>query len=116
MGGNTNRREADMATQITEGKHHLSGDWTISEVTSKIDDLSDSLKELTAKQGETLHVDCSKIGSVDMSGLQLLHVWLQCARMRGIRTQLINLPECMRQTIQRLGLQQAFTDNYPDAA
>ena len=51
-----------------------------------------------------------------MSGLQLLHVWMELVKMRGVETELLNMPEGMQQTIGRLGLGQSFTDNYPGAA
>jgi len=105
-----------METQTTEHEHHLSGDWTIAGVVTQVDALSNSLEKLSGGKNRRLHVDCAKIDCIDMSGLQLLHVWMQCANMRGVQTQLINLPEAMKQIIQRLGLNQSFTDNYPDVA
>jgi anti-anti-sigma regulatory factor len=104
-----------MEAHKIEHKHALSGDWTIAGVINQVDALSDSLKGFVGVQDKQLHVDCAEIHTIDMSGLQLLHVWMQCAKMRGIRTRLINLPETMQQIIQRLGLDQAFTDNYQDA-
>ena len=105
-----------MSKRTTEHEHQLSGDWTISGVVTQVDALSTSLEKLAGAKNKKLHVDCAKINCIDMSGLQLLHVWLQCAKMRGVRTQLVNLPTSMQQIIQRLGLNQSFTDNYPDAA
>lgn len=105
-----------MSTQTTESEHQLSGDWTITGVVTQIDVLADSLEMLSSNQTGRLQVDCGRIHNIDMSGLQLLHVWIECAKMRGIRAQLINLPERMQQTIQRLGLNQSFTDNYLDVA
>ncbi len=105
-----------METQTTEHEHHLSGDWTIAGVITQVEALSHSLEKLSDHQNKRLNVDCAKIDCIDMSGLQLLHVWIQCANMRGVQTQLINLPEAMQQIIQRLGLNQSFTDNYPGAA
>jgi len=36
-----------------------------------------------------------------MSGLQLLHVWIECARMRGVEAKLINLPERLKHELGR---------------
>lgn len=105
-----------MATRTTDGNHHLSGDWTISGVVSQIDSLSQSLQKLASARNKRIHIDCEHIESIDMSGLQLLHVWMELVRMRGMETQLHNLPDGMRQTIKRLGLGHSFTDNYPDVA
>ncbi len=103
-----------METQTTEHEYHLSGDWTITGVVSQVDSLSNSLDKLSYAQNTRLFVDCTKIDCIDMSGLQLLHVWMQCANIRGVQAQLINLPEEMKEFIQRLGLNQCFTDNYLD--
>lgn len=105
-----------METQTTEHEHHLSGDWTIGGVVAQVEALRHSLEKLSGRQNTHLQVDCAKIDCIDMSGLQLLHVWLQCANIRGVQAQLINLPEEMQQIIQRLGLNQSFTDNYPGPA
>lgn len=105
-----------MATETSEPKHQLTGDWTIAGVVTQVDALSESLQKLSSEQHKQLHVDCACINNIDMSGLQLLHVWLQCAKMRGIRTRLINLPDDMQRAIRNLGLHQAFSDSYPDSA
>jgi anti-anti-sigma regulatory factor len=47
-----------------------------------------------------------------MSGLQLLHAWMQCVSLRGVKPELINLPEGMQQTIKQLGLEKSFSDFY----
>ena len=73
-------------------------------------------KKYLQTEERSLNIDCKQIDTIDMSGLQLLHVWVQCVRARGVKTQLINLSESMQQTIRRLGLGQCFTDNYPDSA
>lgn len=105
-----------MATKTTDSKHHLSGDWTISGVVNQVDLLSQSLEKLALTRKKRLCIDCGNIDSIDMSGLQLLHVWMELVKMRGVETKLLNLPDDMQHTIQRLGLGQSFTDNYPDAA
>ena len=102
--------------RTTDPKHQLSGDWTISGVVSQMDSLSCSLQKLASTRKKRIHIDCTHIDSIDISGLQLLHVWMHCARMRGVHAQLINLSDDMQQTIRRLGLTNSFTDNYPDAA
>jgi len=105
-----------MAKRTTDTKHQLSGDWTIAGVVSQVDSLSHSLDNMTSARKKSLHVDCGQIEAIDMSGLQLIHIWLQCAKIRGLQTHLVNLPDDMQLAIQRLGLQQCFADTYPDVA
>jgi len=63
----------------------LQGELTQSGVTdSCIESLTDSLQQL-ASRGETkMRIDCNRIGKADLSGLRLLYVWMQCARLRGV--------------------------------
>lgn len=103
-----------MAKRISGSKHQLSGDWTISGVVDQVGLLSKSLQRLASAQKKCVCIDCGRIDSIDMSGLQLLHVWMECAKMCGVKAQLVNLPDSMQQTIQRLGLGCCFTNNYPD--
>lgn len=105
-----------MTTQTADSRHQLSGDWTISGVVNQVNLLSKSLEKLVSASKKRIHVDCGRIDSIDMSGLQLLHVWMELVKMRGIETELLNMPDGMRQTIKRLGLGHSFTDNYPGAA
>ena len=102
-----------MATRTTECNHQLSGDWTISGVVSQVNSLSQSLQKLESARNKRIHIDCGRIESIDMSGLQLLHVWMELVKMHGVKTELVNLPDSMQQSINRLGLSQSFTDNYP---
>jgi len=101
-----------MSKRTTDTRHQLSGDWTISGVVKQVDSLSTTLQNLESCGNKKLHVDCRNINSIDMSGLQLLHVWMECARMRGLEPQLINLPVDIHHKIQHLGLGQYFSDSY----
>jgi anti-anti-sigma regulatory factor len=103
-----------MKSRTTETMQPLSGDWTISGVENQVDSLSRSLLALASARNKKVHVDCGGIDTIDMSGLQLLHVWLECASARGIQAKLVNLPDDMYQTIKRLGLGHCFPDSYPD--
>ena len=90
-----------MALQTTESILNLSGDWTISGVVGQLDLLSSSLNALASAGKNRVHIDCGKIHAIDMSGLQLLHAWLDLVEMRGINTELINLPEHRHQNSHR---------------
>lgn len=93
----------------------LSGHWNTSGVVLQIESLS-TLNQLESGLEKLSSVDCSGISSIDMSGLQLLHVWLQCVRLRGGKPELTNLPQSMRQIIKQAGLQNCFADFYADSA
>ena len=101
-----------MSLQSAVNKHILSGDWSISGVVKQVDSLSHSLQKLESGPNKKLHVDCGNINSIDMNGLQLLHVWIECARMRGMEVQLVNLPDSMYKTIQQLGAGQCFKNSH----
>ena len=105
-----------MSTRTTDSKHQLTGDWTVSGVVGQCKVLSRSLQGLDSGRKKRIRIDCGKISSIDMSGLQLLHVWMELVKMRGVEAELLNLPNDMQRTIERLGLGQSFTDNYPGSA
>ena len=93
----------------------LSGRWDSSGVVMQIEALS-SLHQLAFAMEKHCRIDCSEISNVDMTGLQLLHAWLQCISFHGVNHELINLPEGMQQTIKRMGLENSFSGFYSDAA
>ena len=93
----------------------LSGHWNISGVIHQIESLS-ALPKLESGLDKPVKIDCSEISSVDMSGLQLLHVWIQCLCLRGITPVLINLTVAMQRTIRHLGIEKCFSDFSADIA
>lgn len=103
----------------TEGTvAHLQGDLTHSGVTDNIiNSLSVSLQQVASGGEKNFSIDCRKIGTADISGLQLLYVWMQCARFRGVEPALVNLSGSLRQAIQRMGFEHCFTcfGTQPDA-
>lgn len=115
-GGLTGFTGGTMQNSIIGNKFRLSGNWTISGVESQLDSLSHSLIKLDSTSKELVQVDCEQINAIDMSGVQLIHVWMECASERGIHMKLINLPDIMQQTMQQLGFGKCLTDNYPEAA
>ena len=59
---------------------HLHGDLTHSGVTYNIvTTLAASLEKLGSGGEKSFHLECGKVLSADVSGLQLLYVWIQCA-------------------------------------
>lgn len=97
----------------TEGTvAHLKGDLTHSGVTRNIiNSLSAALQQIAAGGEKYFRIDCTRIRTADISGLQLLYVWMQCARFRGVETELVNLPRRLRQSMQTLGFGNSFTGN-----
>lgn len=88
---------------------HLQGDLTYFGMThSCIDSLADSLLQIESGGEKNVRIDCGGIRAADMSGLQLLYVWMQCARFRGVEPELINLSDSLRKDMQRTGLGHFF--------
>ena len=82
---------------------NLKGDLTLSGMTrNNIDSLSDSLQQLESRHGKNVQIDCRKVRSCDICGIQLLDVWMQCARFMGIETKLVNLPDSMQQAMKEV--------------
>jgi ABC-type transporter Mla MlaB component len=100
-------------TFFTEGTvAHLQGDLTHSGVTHNIiNSLAVSLQKITSRSEKNIRIDCGRISSADISGLQLLYVWMQCARFRGVEPELINLTDCLQNAMQKLGIGHFFTGN-----
>lgn len=91
---------------------YLRGDLTQSGVTQSIvKSLAASLQKTESKHEKIIRIDCKKIRTVDNCGLQLLYVWMQCAKLRGVESELVNLPDSMQQTMRIMGLEQGFTGN-----
>jgi ABC-type transporter Mla MlaB component len=87
----------------------LQGNLTGSGVTgSCIDSLTDSLQQIQTDGAKKIRIDCGRVLSVDMGGLRLLYVWMQCARFRGIELELVNLSDCLMQVMHKFGLRHCF--------
>ncbi|MBI2353749.1 MAG: STAS domain-containing protein [Deltaproteobacteria bacterium] len=86
---------------------HLLGDWTIVGVVQQAALLTE-LQFLRASPGATVVIDCSGIDGIDLSGFQLLYVWLHCIQLSGVRPKLVNMPDWMRDAQERLGIMQVF--------
>ncbi|MDD2899295.1 MAG: STAS domain-containing protein [Desulfuromonadaceae bacterium] len=88
---------------------HLHGDLNLSGVTNTIiNSLAISLQKLGSASEKTFHIDCGKVRSADYSGLQLLYVWMQCAKFRGVEASLVNLPDRLQLDIEMMGLGDCF--------
>ncbi len=82
-----------MGVRVEGAEVMLTGDWNIAGMIGQIDILSETLQQMDAGGHKVLRVDCKELNSLDCHGLQILKIWLQCARYRGMEPQLRNLPE-----------------------
>lgn len=103
-----------MMLSMTGAEAHLEGDWTLTGVTRNIGALALSLQQLKPER-KKLRIDCGRMKEADISGLQLLKVWMQCARLRGVEPILFNVPEKLKHIMQAL-MMPFFTDICPDPA
>jgi anti-anti-sigma regulatory factor len=102
-----------MKTASSEIEHHLSGNWTITGVVAQLQSLSGYLQHLVSAGKKLLHIDCGSIDAIDLSGLQLLHVWMELVHLNGVKTHLVNLSDAMQTTIRQFGLGQCFPEFCP---
>lgn len=82
---------------------YLEGNWTFTGVKHGIiDALSAALQKVDAGEKRALHIDCRYVTAIDTVGLQLLYGWMECARLRGLETELVNLPNMLSQPLYSL--------------
>jgi ABC-type transporter Mla MlaB component len=87
---------------------HLIGDWTFTGVAQQVVRLTELQFCGVHSPGATVVIDCSGIEGIDLNGFQLLYVWLHCIHMRGLRPELVNLPDWMCDAQERLGITRVF--------
>jgi anti-anti-sigma factor len=88
---------------------YLKGDLTHIGVTRNIiNSLAVSLHKTESGAGKNIRIDCTKVRSADTSGLQLLYVWMQCARFRGVETVLVNMSDSLKRIMRKRGLRHCF--------
>lgn len=104
-----------MTISMTGTEASLEGDWTLAGVALNIDSLALSLQQIEPGRDKNFRVDCAHIKDVDISGLQLLNVWIQCVRFRGVEPMLVNVPKKLRYAMQVL-VGDCFMDTCPETA
>ena len=102
-----------MTIRMAGKEAHLEGDWTLSGAALNMDSLAHSLQQIRSGKEMKLRIDCRQVVKADASGLQILHVWLECARMRGVEPTLVNVPERLRQVMQGI-IGQCYKCTYVD--
>lgn len=103
-----------MTICMTGTEARLEGDWTLTGVTRNIESLALSLQQLDPENKKNLRVDCGQMQEADISGLQLLNVWIQCVKFRGVEPILVNVPQRLQHAMHIL-VGHCFY-RYPDAA
>jgi anti-anti-sigma regulatory factor len=97
---------------------YLQGDLTHSGATRNIiNSLAVTLNQVTSGSEKNIRIDCTKIRAADISGLQLLYVWMQCARFSGVEPELVNISDSLQHTLLKTGLGHCFAGNgtHPEA-
>lgn len=103
--------------RISHGVVHLHGNLTHIGVTNNIvKALAVSLQQTEAAGEKNIRIDFGKVRSADTSGLQLLYVWMQCARFRGVEPVLTNLSGTLQQTMRSMGFENYISGSGIQAA
>ena len=97
-----------MHYQASNVSARLQGDWTIEGAVRQIDPLME-LSNFWDQANAVVDIDCSGIAKIDLCGFQLLYTWLHCLNIRGVRLNLVNLPQTVVDTQKRLGLTRLFS-------
>jgi len=88
---------------------HLKGDLTqFGVIYNIINSLAVSLQKVVTGGDKKIRIDCQMISKADIKGLQMLNVWMQSARSRGVEPELINLSRSLRQAMKRMGFDYCF--------
>jgi anti-anti-sigma regulatory factor len=106
--------EAAMTVRMVGTVVHLEGDWTMSGVADNLGSLVLTLNQLESEGEKNIQINCEQIEETDTSGLQLLYVWVECARLRGIEPKLANVTDRMKRAIREFGFSQNFSDRYSE--
>lgn len=100
-----------MAIHMTGTEALLDWNWTFAAVTEQIDKLIISLEQLEVEKGKKVQIDCGLVSEADASGLQLLMIWLECARMRGVEPVLVNISVRLQQIMKFHNFWQYLAEN-----
>lgn len=93
---------------------YLEGDWTMTSAADNIDSVMHFLNQIAAEGKSSFLINCGHIEETDTSGLQILNVWVECARLRGIEPKLVDVTDGMLRAINEFGFSHLFSDVYPE--
>lgn len=94
----------------------LCGNWSITGVSEQLRFLKDQLQSMSSPNaadapnpGESdPEIDVHDVEQIDLSGYQLLAIWLRHVKMLGFSPVLVNVPETFRQDIRYFGFGAEF--------
>ena len=92
-----------MSVRMAGTVAHLEGDWTMTGVADNIDSVLLSLNQLESRGEKSFQINCGQVVETDTCGMQLLNVWVECARLRGIEPKLVNVTDAMQRALRELG-------------
>lgn len=93
-----------MEIKLSGETAYMTGNWTLTGVTQdKIKSLAAALPQIESSNIRKLRVDCQRLSAIDSNGRQLLEVWLQCVRFRGVEPELVNSPPELRPYLKKTG-------------
>lgn len=91
-----------MEIKLSGETAYMTGNWTLTGVTQdKIKSLAATLPQIESSNIRKLRVDCQRLSAIDSNGRQLLEVWLQCVRFRGVEPELLNSPPELRPYLKK---------------
>ena len=94
-----------MKMHISDDVASLQGDWTYAGVTQDaIESLAVALQQIEHGSRGRISIDCREMSAVDIFGQQMLSVWMQCANLRGVESELVNPPSKLLHAFESLGL------------
>lgn len=103
-----------MSVRVAGTVAHLEGDWTMTGVADNIESMIRSLNQIESEGRSSFWINCGQVEETDTTGLQLLHVLVESARLRGIEPKLVNVTDGMLRSINEFGFSHLFFDIYPD--
>jgi len=99
-----------MRINMSGATAHLEGDWTLAGVTqNNINSLAVALEQIKPNKSRKLQIDCRNVITFDKTGQELLNVWVQCAKNRGVEPELIIPPNNFRYSFKSLGFRCRYT-------
>lgn len=88
---------------------HLVGDWSVSGVTQhNLETLSAALQRIEPTGARRLQIDCRRMHALDATGQQILKVWVQCVKLRGVEPELVIPTNNLQQSFRNLGVRCRF--------
>lgn len=95
--------------RLPEEEIQLSGDWSIFSIAEKMPLLMEKLRALSGESRRSPIIDLAAVESIDVSGWQLLAMWLRHCRTLGCEPVMVNIREDLRKRLELLGFDAEFT-------